>query len=106
MNALEACLFLGHLPGIGPVKKQKLHSHFRTPSTIFEASESDLLKVEGLGCIHTKAIQNWRKYKLQVQQQIDLIVKHQIITLFWAAENYPETLAFWPDSPAVIFYRG
>lgn len=68
MNALEACLFLRYLPGIGPVKEQKLLSHFKTPSAIFEASESDLLKIEGLGSIHTKAIQNWRKYKPQVQQ--------------------------------------
>ena len=106
MNALEACLFLRYLPGIGPVKEQKLLSHFKTPSAIFDASESDLLKIEGLGSIHTKAIQNWRKYKPHVQQQIDLIAKHQIKTLFWGAENYPETLAFCPDAPAVLFYRG
>lgn len=49
MNRLEACLYFRFLPGIGPVKEQKLLTHFSTPEAIFEASDKEWNALEGIG---------------------------------------------------------
>jgi len=106
MNRLEACLYLRFLPGIGPVKEQKLITHFSTPEAIFEASDKEWSALEGIGSRFLKIIRSWKQYQRAVEKQITLIKKRQIQVLFWGDVNYPETLALCPDAPLLLFSKG
>ena len=75
MNRLEACLYLRFLPGIGPVKEQKLITHFSTPEAIFEASDKEWSALEGIGSRFLKIIRSWKQYQRAVEKQITLIKK-------------------------------
>lgn len=106
MNRLEACLYLRHLPGIGPIKEQKLMAHFSSPEAIFEAFPKELEGVEGIGSKHSSILKTWKDYQPEVEKQLLWLKEHQIKTLFWGTEQYPETLAFCPDAPLLLFYKG
>lgn len=46
------------LPGISNKTARKLLDHFATPERVFSASESELMKVEGIGKVMAKRIRN------------------------------------------------
>jgi DNA processing protein len=106
MNRLEACLYLRFLPGIGPVKEQKLLAHFSSPEAIFDASDKEWTAVMGVGKNVLKTIRSWKQFKTAVKEQVALLEQNQIRSLFWGDDNYPETLAFCPDAPLVLFSKG
>lgn len=106
MNRLEACLYLRLLPGIGPVKEQKLLNHFSTPEAIFEASDKEWNALDGIGSHFLETIRSWKQYQMTVAKQIALLKKGQIQVLFWGDANYPETLALCPDAPLLLFFKG
>lgn len=105
MNRLRACLYLRFLPGLGNVNAKKLWEFSHRPEDIFKKSSQDLLK-EGLGTAHVRLLKSWKNYTKAVDKEEESLQKNQIKTLFLGDPDYPKTLAFCPDAPLVLFYKG
>jgi DNA processing protein len=106
MNRLQACLFLRMIPGLGNVSAKKLWEFSPSPQAIFDRSPEDFLKLEGIGTNLIGHLKNWKNFADTVYQEEENLQKNQIKTLFLGDHDYPKTLAFCPDAPLVLFYKG
>lgn len=106
MTRLQACLLLRLIPGIGNIRAKKLITHCCTAENIFSAEGQSLLSIEGIGQVQLRALKNWKKWLSQVKEEMVFIEKQHIQCLFYGTPAYPITLAFCPDAPAVLFYKG
>ncbi len=106
MNRLQACLFLRMIPGLGHISAKKLWEYSSSPQAIFDRSPEDFLNIEGIGIALIRQLKNWKKYAETVYKEEENLAKNQIKTLFLGDADYPKTLAFCPDAPLVLFYKG
>ena len=99
-------LWFASIDGLGSKKKQKLLEKFKNdPERIFEATENELLEVEGVGEKLSK--------KICLEKDIDLIVRmenymklNNIKELNIFDDKYPENLKNIYDPPITLFYKG
>lgn len=106
MNRLQACLYLRFIPGLGNIRAKKLWEFSGNPEAIFDRSPPDFQTLEGIGMAHVGLLKSWRKYSDLVCKAEENLHKNNIKTLFLGDADYPKTLAFCPDSPLVLFYKG
>ena len=106
MNRLQACLFLRFIPGLGYIRAKKLWEFSSSPEAIFERSPIDFQTLEGIGIAHIQYLKSWKKYSETVYRAEVNLQKNTIKTLFLGDPDYPKTLAFCPDAPLVLFYKG
>lgn len=98
-------LALTLVPNIGDVHAKILVQHFGAASSIFQAKQSTLEKVEGIGSVRAKSIKAFNDFQL-AEQELRFIEKYQIQTLFVEDDNYPRRLLNCYDSPTLLFYKG
>ena len=101
----RALLTLSLIPNIGPIAVKQLITHFGSAEQILKSPKSKLSKVQGIGeklssAIHGTVLQN------ETDRIIEQNDKHQIQTLFYNSENYPEKLKRASDAPIVLYKRG
>lgn len=93
------------VPGVGSILIQRLHQHFGTLSTAWEASFYELQAVEGIGEQNAAAIVKERR-----QIEPEELYEQHIITNpdFWMPidADYPRWLLEIPDPPPLLYYRG
>jgi DNA processing protein len=106
MNRLQACLFLRFIPGLGNIRSRRLWEFSESPEDIFERSIEDFQSLEGIGTVHLEHLKGWKKHSDHVQKAEENLHKNNIKTLFLGDSDYPNTLAFCPDAPLVLFYKG
>ena len=106
MTRLEACLLLRLIPGIGNIRSRKLVEHFKSPEAIFEGDADRVLTIDGIGTVQLTSIKNWKPFLPRVNKEVGFIEKNRIRCFFFGDPDYPETLAFCPDAPLVLFYKG
>lgn len=93
------------LPGVGAILIRRLHQHFGTLATAWDASPAELEAVDGFGRQTAVAVS-------QARSQIDpadLLRHHeQSNPQFWtpADPDYPYLLLEIADPPPVLYYRG
>lgn len=92
------------VPRIGGRTLGALLAAFGSPQGVFDAAESDLLKVTRVG---PKTVSAIREMNLDhIEQQIAAWEKRGITLLMWNDERYPEPLRHLPDCPPLLFVRG
>ena len=93
------------IPNVGPVTTRNLVSYCGGVKAIFEARKRELLKVPGIGHHIADNIVN-QDVLGRAEEELRFIDKHGIRALFYLDDDYPRRLRHYPDSPAVLYYKG
>ena len=105
MNDTERFLILNMVEGLGSVRTQGLLKHFGSLEEVFQATEGQLRKVEGIGeKISLKIIQSIRG--IDLQKELDLIKRHNIKIISFLDKSYPKNLKNIYDPPMVLYVLG
>lgn len=98
-------LALHLLPGIGPVSARNLVSYCGGVKEIFNTRRGLLEKIPSIGPERAKEIVSYKNFR-KLQDEIDLIRKNNIQTLFYLDKEYPQRLKNCDDAPVLLFYKG
>lgn len=97
-------LALTRTKGIGPVYTKKLIHQFGSAKAVFHAGEEALTQVQMPPRL-THTILNSRDWTT-LEKELLLLEKRGIRTLFFTDKDYPQRLLSFPESPALLFYKG
>lgn len=91
--------------GLGSVLLKRLHSHFGSLATAWQAAESALLEVEGIGLLLAAQLSDYRQ---QVNPDECLSHYQEQGANFWtpADPDYPALLYEITDPPPMLYYKG
>lgn len=105
MNERQAYILLNMLSQVGPVRVRNLVERFGSAAAIFNAGESDLLEVRGIGPETARAIREApAKLHPEKEERAVRALGGEIITRVDAA--YPELLRRIPDPPLALYVLG
>ncbi len=104
-NELLHQIALTLIPGIGAVQAKILIEHFGDATSVINAKEMHLIKMEGIGEVRAKAIKSFNNFK-EAEEEIHFIEKYKIKPLFLTDKNYPQRLLNCYDSPTLLYYKG
>ena len=105
MDKLLSWFFLKNVPGIGNHLFKRLIDRFHLPEVVFQASQQELLEIEGISKRQATAILNYKapgSIKAELEQTNRKGFK--IITL--ADPSYPTLLKEIPDPPPFLYVSG
>jgi len=105
MDKLYPWLCLKNVPGIGNHLFKRLIDRFSLPEAVFQASQQELLEVEGISKRQSAAILNYQA-PLSIKAELDQANQkgYKIITL--ADSLYPPLLKEIPDPPPFLYVSG
>ncbi|GAB5496621.1 MAG: DNA-processing protein DprA [Phycisphaerales bacterium] len=100
-------LALTFTPGLGPVRSRRLISHLGSAAAIFEAAQSDIEQVEGVGSAVARGVVKNRDKALSIADK-ELRKAEDLGVLVVAQDQpgFPQLLKPLPDCPLVLFIRG
>ena len=84
-------IWLSLIKNIGSIKKQKLLKRFKTPKCIYNASELELLEIEGIGENTARSILKSKNEK-QIENNIIYLQENNIKLITIEDEEYPKNL--------------
>lgn len=96
---------LAMTPGIGHIKLRNLINHFGSVETLWQASASELLTVEGIGEQLCNNIINNRK-TTDTDKLAQKYEKLGVKIVGFGDDDYPYLLAQTYNPPTVLYYRG
>ncbi|MCG6136111.1 MAG: DNA-processing protein DprA [Nostoc sp. LLA-1] len=93
------------ISGIGPVLLRRLHQHFGTLSTAWNANKAQLAAVEGFG---GQTLEKVVQQRSRLHPETLLTQHQQENPHFWtpADADYPRLLLETPSPPPMLYYRG
>jgi len=98
-------LALTEVPNVGLVQAKILALHFGEAQKIFNAHQSTLEKIEGIGEVRARNIKRFKDF-LQAEKEIKFLEKFHIQPRFITDKQYPQRLLHCYDSPTLLFYKG
>jgi DNA processing protein len=101
----EALIILNMISGIGSARLETLLAYFNSPSTIFDASISELKGLSGIGSALAEKICNW-KNDLDFDKEMDIVEKGGVNIITRLDPEYPELLKEIYDPPICLYCRG
>ena len=104
-DLMKYWIWLASVEGLGPVKKFALLNKFETAKRIYNATEKEILKVDGLS---DKIVQNMQKAKdaKLLEKYEKYILKNDIKIINISDDNYPAKLKNIYAPPITIFAKG
>ncbi|HEX2608992.1 MAG TPA: DNA-processing protein DprA [Flavisolibacter sp.] len=105
MDELLCRLSLTQIPHIGDVQARLLVQYFGDARSVFQASLSELLAIEGIGEIRARSINRFRDFA-PAEKEIAFLEKYRIRTLFLTDPAYPQRLLHCYDAPVLLFFKG
>ncbi len=96
---------LKSVPGIGNHLFKRLIDRFELPEMVFQASEEELTRVEGISDRQAAAIQNF-KTPDSIQRELDQITQKKLCITTLADPEYPSLLREIPDPPPYLYVSG
>jgi DNA processing protein len=105
MDKLYSWFCLKNVPGIGNHLFKRLIDRFSLPEAVFQASQQELLEVEGISKRQSAAILNY-KVPQSIKAELDQVNQkgYKIVTL--ADSLYPPLLKEIPDPPPFLYVSG
>ena len=105
MDKLTPWFLLKDVPGVGNLLYKRLITRFKTPERVLDASETELLQVQGVSAKIARAILS-HLLSDTIKREIDAVHhrKYRIVTLNDGA--YPELLREIPDPPPYLYVCG
>lgn len=104
-DLMKYWIWLASIEGLGPVKKFALLNKFETAKRIYNATEKEILKVDGMS---DKIVQNMQKAKdaKLLEKYEKYILKNDIKIINISDDNYPVKLKNIYAPPITIFAKG
>ena len=104
-DLMKYWIWLASVEGLGPVKKFALLNKFETAKRIYNATEKEILKVDGMS---DKIVQNMQKAKdaKLLEKYEKYILKNDIKIINISDDNYPAKLKNIHAQPITIFANG
>lgn len=98
-------IWLSLIPNLGIKKKEVLLKIYKTPETIYNLKEKELLKIKG---IEEKTIENILNQKIRnsVNQHIEYMIKNNIDIISIYDKGYPSILKEIYDPPISLYCKG
>src|SRR5688572_29792169 len=90
---------------VGPVRLRQLLEVFQEPTAILKASESQLMRVHGIGQDTARAIANW-EHAVDLAAELKRIQDFGCRVITQQDEGYPELLRQIYDPPIVLYVKG
>ena len=105
MEKLHPWFCLKNVPGIGNHLFKRLIDRFNSPEAVFQASQKELLQVEGITERQAAAILNYKESQ-SINAELDQVNQkgYEIITL--TDSSYPPLLKEIPDPPPFLYVSG
>jgi len=104
MDSLRPWFYLKSVPGVGNLLCKRLIDRFKAPENVFQASDQELLQVNGLTQRHVAAI---KSHKLEgVEAELALAAKKDYRFVTLTDSNYPRLLREIPDPPPFLYVYG
>jgi DNA processing protein len=105
MNSLLYETAIGLIPGIGCQSTKQLISYCGSAEKIFHTPKGKLMKIPGIGEVLAEAIIK-QEILWKAEEELNWCEKYGVQILFYTHKNYPERLRHFPDSPALLFFKG
>ena len=102
---LRYVLALINAEGIGDVIAKKLIAQCGSASNVFSEKKSALLKIPGIGETVVRALQDNTLFE-RVDEEIEFIHAHNIETVYFKDDHYPNYLNHCFDAPILFFQKG
>lgn len=96
---------LSRIKGLGSVTVKNLLKGFGDPVDIFRASESDLLKIDGIRKDVAANIAG-RKYDIDPACELEKLEKHGVRLVTFHDSEYPDSLREIHDPPVLLYVKG
>jgi DNA processing protein len=93
------------VPGIGNHLFKRLINRFNLPESVFQASEEELLQVDGISARQVAAIQNF-KMPDSVKRELAQVDQKKIRVTTLTDPEYPALLREIPDPPPYLYVSG
>lgn len=106
LTSQQASLLLCKLPKIGPITAKKLVDAFPSPQNIFQATEKQLLTIEGIGMTHINTIKAGLKQLKTIFEEEIKGTQNQQTLIRYGNASFPTTLSDIADPPMVFFQQG
>ena len=104
MDSIRPWFYLKSVPGVGNLLCKRLIDRFKAPDNVFQASDQELLQVNGLTQRHVAAI---KSHKLEgVEAELALAAKKKFRFVTLTDSNYPRLLREIPDPPLFLYVYG
>jgi len=98
-------LALQHVPKIGDITAKKLINHCGSAEGVLKETQSNLLKIDGIGATTIKGMFDPIHLK-QAENELQFIKDNNITCLYFTDDDYPERLKHCIDSPILLFQVG
>lgn len=110
MEDFKYIYFLSKADGLGSVRIKKLLDKFGEAKSVFEASEKELISVEGINLKTARPVLNLRKDSDKLEKDFALLEKKMEKMGMGAVtindRDYPHLLKKIYDPPAILYFRG
>ena len=102
---LIALLTLKKAPNLGDNSIKKLIREVGSAEAVLQEKPANLLKIDGIGTIKIKEIQN-KEHQKAAENELRFILDNNVNYMGYDEADYPEKLKYCIDSPVVLFSRG
>ena len=105
MEEIKYWIWLSRIPKLGSIRKQKLLETYKHPHNIWNATEEELLKIEGLENNTVTEILN-KQYRIGLERYEEYMKKNNIELISIYDQYYPKKLQEIYDKPITLFIKG
>ena len=104
MDSIRPWFYLKSVPGVGNLLCKRLIDRFKSPENALQASDQELLQVNGLTQRHVAAIKNHKPENIEAELALAANKDYRFVTL--TDSNYPRLLREIPDPPPFLYVYG
>ncbi|NMA48820.1 MAG: DNA-protecting protein DprA [Tissierellia bacterium] len=102
---MEYWLWLRGIRGLGPIIEKRLLNHFKTPKSIYEAEEDELMSIMGIGKVIANSIVSSHSLN-NAYSVLNKMEKKNIKLLTYNDSLYPCIAKDYVEAPTLLYYRG
>lgn len=104
---LKALLLLQQIPGVGPIKLNRLLAEWESPTELLEEIPSSQEKLTSLiGSSTAHALLHSSRQEKRVEKILSLCSQLSIELLPYWSQNYPLSLCSLPEAPPLLYLKG
>ena len=96
---------LTFVPEVGHVTAKNLLGHFGSAEAVFKAKSHELQQVQGIGPLIAAQVLESNAIR-EAEKQLKFIEKHEVKTLFFTDDEFPNRLRHCFDAPILLYYKG
>lgn len=105
MTEREALIALNQVSGLGAITVKRMAERFGSLSAVFDVSESDLLRVPGIGADRARQFIGEFK-RVRSNDELEIAAKKCVKLVTWVDEGYPALLKQIADPSLVLYVAG